>query len=374
VRAAAQAAPEGPLSGVGVGVKDVFAVDGLPMRAGSTLPPQRLDRPQATAVSRLVGAGAVVIGKTVTAEFAFFEPGPTRNPWNPEHTPGGSSSGSAAAVAAGLVPLALGTQTIGSVVRPAAFCGVVGFRPTFGRVPTDGMIPFAPSLDTVGWFTATVADAELAAAAAVTDWKPHPQRAQRPVLGVPDEAYLAAAQPDARQAFAAQLDRLRAAGFTVRRSALFADAEALAGTLFTVSRWEFARTHREWFDEFGDRYRPKTAEAVRVGRGIGADEYTAARAAQERARSAYVATTAAEHVDVWVTPGATGPAPAGLTSTGDPAMSSPFTLVGAPALNVPAGVDAAGLPLGVQCAAVPGADEALLADAATIEDVLRSAR
>ncbi len=139
------ATPDGPLRGLVVGVKDIFHVDGLPTTAGSTLPVEELAGPEAAAVSLLRNAGAVVLGKTVTTEFAFAEPGPTRNPRNPEHTPGGSSSGSAAAVAAGHCPLALGSQTVGSVIRPAAFCGVVGYKPSYGRISTAGVIPLAES-------------------------------------------------------------------------------------------------------------------------------------------------------------------------------------------------------------------------------------
>jgi Asp-tRNAAsn/Glu-tRNAGln amidotransferase A subunit and related amidases len=138
------------LFGVPVGIKDIFHVDGFPTRAGSQLPPDVLAGPEAETVRRLREAGAMLLGKTVTTEFAYFAPGPTRNPHDTGHTPGGSSSGSAAAVAAGLVPLALGSQTIGSVNRPAAFCGVVGVKPSFGRISTAGVVPVAPSVDTVG--------------------------------------------------------------------------------------------------------------------------------------------------------------------------------------------------------------------------------
>lgn len=154
VDVALAAAPAGLLHGVLVGVKDVIRVDGLDTRAGSALPAEAMSGAQATIVDRVRAAGGVVAGKTVTAEFALADPGPTRNPAHLDHTPGGSSSGSAAAVAAGMVPLALGTQTVGSVIRPAAFCGVVGFRPTWGVVPLDGVITNARSLDTVGFFTA----------------------------------------------------------------------------------------------------------------------------------------------------------------------------------------------------------------------------
>ncbi|HVZ20435.1 MAG TPA: amidase, partial [Vicinamibacterales bacterium] len=157
------AAARPPLFGLFFGVKDIFHVDGWPTRAGSRLPPEILHGPQATSVSRLLAAGALMLGKTVTTEFAYFTPGPTRNPHNVEHTPGGSSSGSAAAVAAGFCDLALGTQTIGSIIRPAAFCGIVGFKPTFGRIPADGLVACAPSLDHVGALTRDVATLTRAA-------------------------------------------------------------------------------------------------------------------------------------------------------------------------------------------------------------------
>ena len=168
--ASGPASPKLRLRGAPLGVKDVFHVDGLPTRAGSRLPPEELAGPQGTAVGRLRAAGAVVVGKTASTEFAYFAPAATRNPHHPEHTPGGSSSGSAAAVAAGQCVLALGTQTIGSVGRPASFCGVVGFKPSYDRIPRDGLIPLAPSLDHVGVFAPDVAWARRAAAVLCDDW------------------------------------------------------------------------------------------------------------------------------------------------------------------------------------------------------------
>ncbi|MBI4771596.1 MAG: amidase, partial [Chloroflexi bacterium] len=160
-----------PLFGAPVGVKDIFHVAGFPTRAGSRLPPEALAGPEADSVRALKAAGALILGKTVSTEFAYFGPGPTRNPHAPDHTPGGSSSGSAAAVAAGLCPLALGTQTIGSIIRPAAFCGVVGFKPGYERVSRAGVIPLSPSLDHVGVFAAEVAGVALAARVLVGDWR-----------------------------------------------------------------------------------------------------------------------------------------------------------------------------------------------------------
>ena len=189
-----------PLFGALLGVKDIFAVDGLPTRAGSALPAQLFAMPEATSVARLRRAGAIVLGKTVTTEFAYLEAGATANPHDRGRTPGGSSSGSAAAVAAGIVPLALGTQTIGSVLRPAAFCGIVGFKPSYGRVPSDGVIPLSRTVDTVGTFTQDVAGAALAAAALLDGWAPAGE-VGRPLLGVPAGPYLEQAQPRGRAAF-----------------------------------------------------------------------------------------------------------------------------------------------------------------------------
>ncbi|HEY4590712.1 MAG TPA: amidase, partial [Thermoanaerobaculia bacterium] len=160
----------GPLFGVPLGVKDVFHVDGLPTRAGSRLPPEELAGPEAGAVAQLRAKGALIAGKTFTTEFSYYAAGPTRNPHNPLHTPGGSSSGSAAAVAAGLCPAALGTQTIGSIIRPASYCGVVGFKPSFGRVSAEGLIPLSPSLDHVGFLTCDVAGASALAAVLLKDY------------------------------------------------------------------------------------------------------------------------------------------------------------------------------------------------------------
>jgi Asp-tRNA(Asn)/Glu-tRNA(Gln) amidotransferase A subunit family amidase len=354
------------LLGVPVGVKDVIRVDGLPTRAGSRLPPQALDGPQASVVARLTAAGALVAGKTVTAEFASMAPGPTRNPRARDHTPGGSSSGSAAAVAAGMVPLALGTQTMASVIRPAAFCGVGGFRPTYGRVPVDGVIAHSPSLDVVGWFaTDTKGLAELAAVLC-DGWRQQDPRPS-PVLAVPVGPYLGYATAIARDAFASQAAILRAAGLEVREVALLEDFAAVQQALFVVTRYELAAGHDAWFPRYADMYRTQTAAAIREGQAISADEYAAARKFQ----LGLAARLAGEMdgIDAWITPAAPGPAPAGLDSTGDPVMSVPWSMAGLPAVSLPAG-RAGPLPLGLQCIGRPGGDESLLALCAEIEQVL----
>ncbi|WP_030245232.1 amidase [Streptomyces sp. NRRL S-350] len=358
-----------PLYGVAVGVKDIVRVDGLPTHAGSALPPGVLAGPQAAVVDRLRAAGALVAGKTVTAEFAGSAPGPTRNPHHPGHTPGGSSSGSAAAVAAGLVPLAVGTQTVGSVIRPAAYCGVVGFRPTYGRIPVGGVIPNAPSFDTVGVFTADLAGAALAASLLCDDWRPVGE-APAPVLGVPEGAYLERVEPAALRVFEERVERLAEAGLVVRRVGLFPDFAEVGRQLQAVNRFEAARSHADWFARFGGLYRPETVAGIRVGQGVAPADRAAGLRFRELLRERVAAAGAAAGVDLWLAPSATGGAPEGLHSTGDAVMSLPWSFLGRPALNLPAGRTGGGLPLGLQVVGAEGADERLLAQSAVLERLL----
>jgi len=349
-------APRPPLYGIPVGIKDIVRVDGLPTRAGSAVPPDALAGPQAPLVDRLLRAGAIVAGKTATAEFAVFAPGPTRNPRNLAHTPGGSSSGSAAAVAAGMVPLAIGTQTIGSVIRPAAYCGVVGFKPTYGRIPTAGVIANAPALDTIGLFANDVAAAETAAGILCDEWRSVP--VARPVLGIPVGPYLERASETALSTFGKNVTALGESGYTIREVSVLAEFDDVAATLVTINRYELAQTHAGWFAQYGDRYRTETAAIIRAGQQIDRIEYEDALRRRTEFRQWLLAAMAS--IDLWIAPAATGPAPRGLDSTGDPTMSIPWNLAGLPCLAVPAGAADNGLPLGLQCVAAPGADEQLL--------------
>jgi len=356
-----------PLYGVPVGVKDVFQVDGLPTGAGSALPPQILTGAEAGAVGRLRAAGALVAGKTVTTEFAMFAPGPTRNPRDLTHTPGGSSSGSAAAVAARLVPLALGTQTIASVIRPAAFCGVAGYRPTHGRIPSDGVIPFAPSLDVVGCFAASAAGLASAAAVLCDGWRP--STAPPPVLGIPVGPYLGRAAPVAQTEFAQHVAGLSAAGYVIREVPELADMDEVEQHLIAISRYEAARVHSRWFAEYADLYKPATAALIRQGQAVTQDDYEYAKTAAGTVGRRLADSATAAGIDCWLTPAATGMAPLGLASTGDPVMSIPWSLCGLPAIALPAGA-VAGLPVGVQVVAATGADELLLHWATGLERAL----
>ncbi|MFB6270690.1 MAG: amidase, partial [Halobacterium sp.] len=332
-----------PLYGVPVGVKDIFHVDGFETRAGSSLPPSALDGPQATVVSRLLDAGAVVLGKTVTTEFAYFEPGPTRNPHDLGHTPGGSSSGSAAAVAAGVTPLALGTQTIGSVVRPASFCGVVGVKPTYGRVPLDGVVELAGSADHVGFFTQDVAGARTAASVCYDDWEAADPDGP-PVVGVPSDAYVSQADDEMVAHFERCLSALKKAGYEVRRTDVLADCEAVAARHDDLVAAEAALAHTERYGEYGDQYADSTVELLEDGHEVSVGRLVDARNSRRALRARLTDAMDETGVDVWAAPAAPGPAPSGTDSTGDPVMNAPWTHAGVPVVALPAGrVD--GLPV-----------------------------
>ncbi len=350
-----------PLYGLAVGVKDIFHVEGLATRAGSRLPPEVLAGPQAESVSRLKAAGALVLGKTVTTEFAYFGPGPTRNPHNPAHTPGGSSSGSAAAVAAGLCPLALGTQTIGSVVRPASFCGVMGFKPSYGRIDPAGLIHLSPSLDHVGFFAQDFALAEMAAGVLCAGWAGRPVDSAPPVLGVPVGPYLQKADPEMLAHFETVLVKLEQAGFEIRRVEVMPNFEEIRTQHLNLTAGEAAIVHRGWFEAYADRYHPKTAALIQQGQQLSAEQLTAYRAGRADLRQSLADAMSKHGLSAWVTPAAVGPAPVTLESTGDPVMNLPWTYAGLPALNLPAGFAANGLPLGLQLVAGWQEDEKLLA-------------
>jgi Asp-tRNA(Asn)/Glu-tRNA(Gln) amidotransferase A subunit family amidase len=268
-----------------------------------------------------------------------------------------------------MVPLALGTQTVGSIIRPAAYCGVVGFKPSFGRIPIDGVIPNAASLDTVGIFAADVASVARTAPVLCDGWTAFVGNS-RPVLGIPDGPYLGRADAVALDAFQEQVGALEAAGFTVRRIPVMADFEDIAGVLFIVNRYELAQSHAEWFRQFHSLYREQTAVAIRQGLAIDRADYEKAVRGRAEFRARLLDDMT---VDLWITPAATGPAPAGLHSTGDSVLCLPWSYAGMPALALPAG-QVGGLPLGLQVVGRPGADERLVAWASDIETALSTTR
>jgi Asp-tRNA(Asn)/Glu-tRNA(Gln) amidotransferase A subunit family amidase len=344
-----------------VAVKDIFHVSGFVTRAGSVIPPELFAGPEAVCVKMLRNAGALILGKSVTTEFAYFEPGPTRNPHNLSHTPGGSSSGSAAGVAAGLCNLSLGTQTIGSVIRPAAFCGVIGFKPTLGRIPTEGLVYFSRTLDQVGFFTQDLAGTELAASVLCRPWRCVPAPASLPVLGVPTGPYLQQAEPEGLEAFEQHLSRLEAAGCKIKRVPALSNIADLNTLHRRLVFAEFAREHAEIYAMHAPLYRKRTAEIIEIGKKVSDQELVRARANCSALRKELETTMARAGIDLWVTPSAPGPAPEGIHATGDPNMNLPWTHAGMPAVTLPAGKAKNGLPLGLQFVAPVGADEQLLA-------------
>ncbi len=357
------------LFGVPVGVKDVFHVEGFPTAAGAGPPKEILQGNEAEVVSRLKRAGALILGKTVTTEFAYFAPGPTRNPHNPEHTPGGSSSGSAAAVAAGLSFLTLGTQTIGSVIRPAAFCGVVGFKPSYGRVARSGLIPLADSVDHVGFFTTDVAGVRLAASVLCYDWN-ESEVSDPPVLAAPEGPYLEHTDPTGTKHFDSVCRHLVDRGLEVRWIPALQDFEQIREAHDTIVAGEAARAHKRWFSQYEGNYHPKTLELILRGREISDDRLLLARDRRLRLRHRLMDRMDQAGIDLWLAPAAPGPAPHGLESTGDPVMNLPWTHSGLPALGLPAGLDDSALPLGIQLIGRWFEDELLLDQSRRVEQAL----
>jgi Asp-tRNA(Asn)/Glu-tRNA(Gln) amidotransferase A subunit family amidase len=376
-----------PLFGVPVGVKDIFHVQGFVTRAGSRLPLEELQGEEAASVTALKEAGALVIGKTVTTEFAYFAPGPTRHPLSAtlgeDYTPGGSSSGSAAAVAANLCPLALGTQTIGSIIRPAAFCGVVGFKPSLGRVPTSGVIPLSPSLDHVGFFIPTVAGATLVAPFLCAGWQPanylalptpHSSLATRHsplILGIPEGPYLQRASAEGLAHFRATCEHLVRTGYQVVAVPAMPDFADIVERHNLLVAADAAQVHERWFAEFEELYHERTADLIRRGQKVIADDLETARAGRFWLRQQLTGLMDEHGIDLWLSPAAPGPAPQGLGRTGDPVMNLPWTHAGLPTINVPSGASRKGLPLGLQISARFGADEHLLGAALGIAAALR---
>ncbi len=340
----------GPLHGLPVGLKDIFYTAGLETSAGSPILKGFVPDTDAEAVRLLRAAGAVILGKTATTEFACYDPAPTRNPHNLEHTPGGSSSGSAAAVAAHMCFGALGTQTAGSILRPAAYCGVVGLKPTYDSASRRGVVPLAWSLDHVGPIARTVGDAGLlfdAIRKPGSRLEPDASLEGRSI-GIPDRYFFETAAPEVLAGFEQATRLFEPLGLRVERIRLpeLFEAGVRAGSV--IMRVEAAAFHQPWFLSRADDYSPKLRALIEVGLNIPGASYLRAqqvrRAATQQMRELF------EKVDFLATPTTSTPAPKGLSSTGDPGFNAPFTTFGFPALAVPIGDTPDRLPLGLQLA------------------------
>jgi Asp-tRNA(Asn)/Glu-tRNA(Gln) amidotransferase A subunit family amidase len=375
----------GPLHGLPLGIKDIFDTADMPTELGSPLWAGRAPRRDAAVVARLRAAGAVIMGKTVTTEYAYFHPGKTTNPHDPGRTPGGSSSGSAAAVAALMVPGAVGSQTNGSVIRPAAFCGVVGFKPTHGLVPRSGVLLLSRALDHVGVFARTVEDVALLAEAlagfdeADPDTRPRarPSLAAAAVSEPPLAPRLAfvrspvweRAEPVTREAFAELVEALGEAVAEVELGAGFAPAWEMHRTIMEV---EMAHNLRRDYEKGGDRLSAVLRALIERGRGRAAVDYAAALAGMPALNGAL--DPVFDEFDAILTPAAPGEAPHGLQATGDPVFCTLWTYLGTPAVTLPLLQSPGGLPLGVQLVGRRDNDARLLRTARWLVETLGRAR
>ena len=375
----------GPLSGIPVAIKDIIATSDMPTTNGSPIYRDHVPAADAWVVERLRNLGATIFGKTVSTEFAWRHPGPTVNPWNSRHTPGGSSSGSAASVAAGIVPLALGTQTLGSVIRPAAFNGVVGFKPSFGAIPRSGVHHLSPSLDHVGFFTRRVDDVALALSllAGVSDRDLHGRPVPRfavdidkglqpltaPRLAVVRFAKWSRVEPEQQQVFQAAIETLRGAGAVLEELELAELDRTNWDAINIILASEAAMIFGDLVERYPDRTSDPLKRLVQSGRSHSAYDYLSAKAQQENLRAALTAQISG--FDAILTLPAFGEAPEGLGYTGDAEYCAPWTLLGVPALSLPAGFGSRGLPLGVQVVGAYREDHRALRVAKWIESALK---
>lgn len=358
------------LFGIPVGVKDIFRVDGFPTKAGSTLPSSVFAGKEAEAVTRLKQAGALIFGKTVTTEFAYFKPGLTKNPHDTNHTPGGSSSGSAVAVAAGFCPLALGTQTIGSITRPASYCGVFGFKPSAGRIPTTGIIPFSKTEDQIGFFTQDCSSIPIVASILCNDWKTRiPGAHRKTVIGIPIGPYLQQASQTILDGFNKTIEQIRYSGSSIIEMPVFENIEEINSMHNDLIAYEFACVHKDWYSRYKELYSPPSRKLIEKGNTVSEIKYKKAQDGIKFLRDHFSTIMKKEDVDIWLSPSATSLPPKGLNSTGDPVMNLPWTYAGMPTLSIPAG-EIHGMPYGLQIAARFGNDEELLHFSRSISKVV----
>ena len=362
----------GPLHGIPVGVKDIFYTAGLKTTMGSPIYSEFVPVKDSTVVSALREAGAVIVGKTETTDFACTDPAATRNPWNLQHTPGGSSSGSAAAVSSGMCPLALGSQTGGSVIRPAAFCGVVGMKPTYDILSREGVYPLAWSLDHVGFFVRSVRDASLVLGALTGNEMPSMETslAEPPRIGLLRGFFQDYADELVWEGFMSSVDELREAGAQVVETPLPDSFNVVHASHRLIMSSEAASVHQDNFrSRLGD-YRRKLRGLITSGLLVPTSAYLRA----QRIRGLFIEEVrrTLKGLDCLITPSAPTPALHGLESTGDAAFNSPWSLTGFPSITVPSALTKDGLPLGVQLINLPYQEKALLRTALWCEEALGS--
>ena len=382
-RELAQGAAPGPLHGIPVGVKDIYYTVGIPTTACSRVYADFVPEYDAAPVSLLKWAGAIMLGKTVTTEFACMDPSPALNPWNSAHTPGGSSSGSAVAVASRMCPAALGSQTVGSVLRPASYNGVVGFKPSYGRVSRYGVIPVSWSLDTMGWMTRTVEDAALllqamagpdendpvAPAAAVPDYAAALENPAAPRIGVIRQFFFDHADEETRQHTGAMVERLAEAGAEVEELPLPPSMETAIEDQQIIMAVEGSTFHEPMYRRQAQDYQPGIRAMIQ--RGLDTDAVTYSRAMERRQQFITDMRKLAERVDILLTPSTPTPPLPDLTNTGNTMFQGPWTSCGLPSITLPSGLSASGMPLGLQLVGAYMGESGLLAAARWCEETLK---
>jgi aspartyl-tRNA(Asn)/glutamyl-tRNA(Gln) amidotransferase subunit A len=373
----------GPLHGIPIGVKDIFYTAGMKTTAGSKILEKFIPSYDSTAVQRLKQAGAIILGKTATTEFAQLDPAPTRNPWNLDHTPGGSSSGSAAAVAAAMCPASLGSQTGGSVLRPAAYCGVVGLKPTYGRISRHGVIACSWTLDHVGILARSVTDAAVllgvlaghdpqdpsTSTEGVPDYSPSGRSSRKPPhIGVVRAFYAEKSEEQVWSHTEKALAKLKKAGAHILEVKMPSSFHIVPHAHKIVMQAEAAAFHRKLFEEHRDQYGPKIRERTEVGLLIPGVDYL--RAQQIKRLFRREMDKVMKQYDCLLTPTTSSPAPQGLSSTGNPWFQVPWSFSGLPTITIPSGLSDSGLPLGIQLVGAAYSEGKLLAAAKWCEGVM----
>ena len=349
-----------PLKDIFFGVKDIINIEGYPTRCGSNLPHELFDGQQASVVNNLLNAGASFIAKTVTAEFAISDPGETRNPRNLLHTPGGSSSGSGAAVAAEFCDFAIGTQTCGSVIRPAGYCGVVGYKPSFDRIRKDGVLLFSKSMDHIGIIAKSIELLEIILPVIVNNWENcNEKNDDQIVLAIPEGSYLNLAKSKILKQFNLTTEKMKS-NFEVIKLRLIKNISYYNDLLDKITFAELFSVHSPWFEEYKDLYQPLSKKTLMLGKKISEDEL-AAYLDEAKLIQNYVQTLMKDSkVDAWIAPVAPDFAPLGLKTTGDYRMNSIWSLTGLPVIAIPTGVNNKNLPYSLQIIGNFGEDEKLL--------------
>ena len=374
--------PLGPLHGVPIGLKDIYYTAGIPTRAGSEVYKDFVPEYDAASWTLLRRAGAVMLGKAVTTEFACLDPSPTFNPWNPAHTPGGSSSGSAVAVASRMCPAALGSQTVGSVLRPAAYNGIVGFKPTFGRVTRYGVVPVSWNLDTVGWLVRSVEDAALLLQVTAGPDAADPVSSREPVgdylsairnppvprVGLLRRYFYENADAETRRHLDAVAERLAQAGAEIEELPMPDSIETAFDDQRLIMAVEAAAFHEPMYRAQAEDYQPKLR--AMLADGLQTDGIAYSRALERRRAFTDDMQQLSARCDVLLTPATPAPSQPDRTNTGDPAFQGPWTSCGLPAIALPSGLAESGLPLSIQLVASPFAEARLLSAAQWCENVM----